>query len=112
MSSSVSLIFIGHPEWLTDDRFVSPYRFVATARGGHPPCRREWAAGRSRLEVCEALSGAGIAAGPCVRAEELVGDAHVNARHMLVGINRTGRCRPTGAGAGQPGGDRGPLRGR
>ena len=39
--------------------------------------------------MCKALSEAGIAAGPCARAEELVGDAHVTARHMLVGIDRT-----------------------
>ena len=39
--------------------------------------------------MCAALSEAGIAAGPSVRAEELVADAHVTARQMLVGIKRT-----------------------
>jgi crotonobetainyl-CoA:carnitine CoA-transferase CaiB-like acyl-CoA transferase len=80
---------IGHPEWLTDERFATPYGWVQQLDDVIRPAIEQWAAGRSRLEVCEALSRAGIAAGPCARAEELVGDAHVNARHMLVGINRT-----------------------
>ena len=80
---------IGHPEWLTDERFATPYGWVQELDDVIRPAIEKWAAGRSRLEVCEALSQAGIAAGPCVRAEELVDDGHVNARHMLVGINRT-----------------------
>jgi len=80
---------IGHPEWLADERFASPYGWVQQLEGVIRPAVEQWAAGRTRLEACEALSRAGIAAGPCVRAEELVDDAHVDARRMLVGLNRT-----------------------
>jgi len=80
---------IGHPEWLSDERFASPYGWVHHLEDVIRPAVEGWAAGRSRLEVCHALGEAGIAAGPCTRAEELVGDAHVDARHMLVGMQRT-----------------------
>ena len=41
------------------------------------------------MEACEAMSGAGIAAGPCTRDEELVRDPHVELRNMLVEMPRT-----------------------
>jgi crotonobetainyl-CoA:carnitine CoA-transferase CaiB-like acyl-CoA transferase len=80
---------VGHPEWVTDERFDTPYGWVQHLEDVIRPAVEKWAAGRSRLEVCKALSEAGIAAGPCTRAEELVADGHVAARHMLVGIDRT-----------------------
>jgi crotonobetainyl-CoA:carnitine CoA-transferase CaiB-like acyl-CoA transferase len=42
----------------------------------------------SRLEVCQTLAGAGLAAGPCLRDEELPSDPHVRSHGMLVGIER------------------------
>jgi formyl-CoA transferase len=80
---------VGHTEWIGDKRFDSPYGWVAHLEDVIRPAIEGWAAGRTRLEVCHALSQAGIAAGPCVRADELVADQHVAARHMLVGIQRT-----------------------
>jgi crotonobetainyl-CoA:carnitine CoA-transferase CaiB-like acyl-CoA transferase len=80
---------VGHPEWISDERFSTPYGWVQHLEDVIRPAVEKWAGGWSRLEVCEALSQAGIAAGPCARAEELVADPHVTARHMLVGINRT-----------------------
>ncbi len=80
---------IGHPEWITDERFATPYGWVQHLDETIRPAIEKWAAGRSRQAVCEALSEAGIAAGPCARAEELVADPHVTARRMLVGIKRT-----------------------
>ena len=80
---------VGHPEWLDDERFETPYGWFQHLEDVIRPAVENWAAGRTRLEVCQALSEAGIAAGPCVRAEELVADSHVEARQMLVGIDRT-----------------------
>ncbi len=80
---------VGHPEWITDERFATPYGWVQHLDEVIRPAIENWAGGRSRREVCEALSEAGIAAGPCARAEELVADPHVTARQMLVGIRRT-----------------------
>lgn len=80
---------VGHPEWVTDERFATPYGWVQHLEDVIRPAVEKWAGERNRLDVCKALSEAGIAAGPCARAEELVSDPHVAARHMLVGINRT-----------------------
>jgi crotonobetainyl-CoA:carnitine CoA-transferase CaiB-like acyl-CoA transferase len=80
---------VGRPEWVTDERFATPYGWVQHLEDVIRPAVEKWAGKRNRLEVCKALSEAGIAAGPCARAEELVADPHVDARHMLVGIERT-----------------------
>jgi crotonobetainyl-CoA:carnitine CoA-transferase CaiB-like acyl-CoA transferase len=80
---------VDHSEWLSDERFKTPYGWVQHLEDVIRPAVEKWAAEQSRLEACEALGQAGIAAGPCARAEELVADAHVAARHMLVGIERT-----------------------
>src|SRR5690606_8371594 len=48
-----------------------------------------WAAGRTRLEACSALSAAGIAAGPCLTDDEVVHDPHLAARAMLVEVPRS-----------------------
>ena len=53
------------------------------------PAVEAWAADKTRLEACAALSAAGIAAGPCYRDDEVVADEHVAARHMLVAMPRT-----------------------
>ncbi len=53
------------------------------------PAIEGWAADKTRLQACEALSAAGIAAGPCVTDDEVVADPHVAARSMLVEVPRT-----------------------
>jgi crotonobetainyl-CoA:carnitine CoA-transferase CaiB-like acyl-CoA transferase len=80
---------IGHPEWVGDGRFADRQGWVDQLDPVIRPAVEGWAAGRSRMEVCAALSEAGIAAGPCARAEELVSDPHVEARRMLVGLDRS-----------------------
>jgi crotonobetainyl-CoA:carnitine CoA-transferase CaiB-like acyl-CoA transferase len=49
-----------------------------------------WAAGRTRTEAAAALGAAGLAAGPCLTPPEVIADAHVAARHMLVEVPRPG----------------------
>jgi crotonobetainyl-CoA:carnitine CoA-transferase CaiB-like acyl-CoA transferase len=48
-----------------------------------------WASSRTRMEVCDELGRAGVAAAPCLRAGEVVHDPHVAARDMLVEMRRT-----------------------
>ena len=55
---------IGHPEWVTDERFGTPYGWVQHLDDVIRPAVEKWAGERNRLEVCRALSEAGIAAGP------------------------------------------------
>jgi formyl-CoA transferase len=80
---------VGHPEWVGDERFDDRQGWVDHLDSIIRPAVEGWAAGKSRMEACESLSQAGIAAGPCAKDEELVSDPHVAARGMLVGIERT-----------------------
>jgi formyl-CoA transferase len=80
---------VGEPSWTTDARFADRSGWVEHLDTVIRPVVERWAAGRTRLEVCEALSQAGIAAGPCFRDDEVVHDPHVAARHMLVEMPRT-----------------------
>ena len=78
---------IGKPEWVDDERF-------ATRAGWreHMDVIREavgsWAGDKSNVEACFALSAAGIAAGPCLTAQQVIDDPHVNARNMQVAMPR------------------------
>ncbi len=82
-------VIIGHPEWVTEPRFADRQGWVDHLESVIRPAIETWAGPRTRLEVCEALSAAGLAAGPCALGEEVVADPHVAARQMLVGIART-----------------------
>ncbi len=79
---------IGTPEWVDDPRF-------ATRAGWreHMHVIREavgaWASDKSNVEACFALSAAGIAAGPCLTAQQVIDDPHVNARNMQVAMPRS-----------------------
>ena len=79
---------VGHPEWVTDSRFAtrSGWReHIETIRAGVG----EWAASMTNIEACRALSSAGVAAGPCLSAQQVISDPHVAARNMLVEMPRT-----------------------
>ena len=80
---------IGHPEWATDERFATRQGWLDHLDDVLRPAIEEWAASRTKLEVCEQLGAAGIAAGPCFVDEEVVADPHVAARSMLVEVPRT-----------------------
>ena len=80
---------VGHPEWVDDPRFATRAGWRAEMETTLRPAIEGWASTRSRLDACAALSAAGIAAGPCYDAPEVIGDPHVAARHMLVEMPRT-----------------------
>ncbi len=80
---------VGQPGWVDDPRFASRQGWVDHLEDVIRPAVEGWAAGMTRLEACEALSTAGIAAGPCRRDDEVVHDPHVAARNMLVEMPRT-----------------------
>jgi formyl-CoA transferase len=79
---------IGHPEWASDARFETRQGWVDHMDDVLRPAIEAWAAGMSKVEACEALGAAGIAAGPCFSDEEVVHDAHVANRNMLVAMPR------------------------
>jgi crotonobetainyl-CoA:carnitine CoA-transferase CaiB-like acyl-CoA transferase len=81
--------FIGHPEWASDPRFATRQGWVDHLEEVLRPAIEGWAASLTKLEACEALAAAGIAAGPCLTDEEVVQDPHVGARDMLVEMPRS-----------------------
>ncbi len=78
---------VGRSEWLNDDRFSTRAGWrehIEVIRHGVGA----WAANRTSVEACDALAAAGVAAGPCLTAAQVVADPHVAARHMLVEMPR------------------------
>ena len=80
---------IGHPEWKDDPRFATRAGWLEQLDGVIRPAVQEWASDKTKIEACDAMGSAGIAAGPCYIDAEVVGDPHVAARHMLVEMPRT-----------------------
>jgi crotonobetainyl-CoA:carnitine CoA-transferase CaiB-like acyl-CoA transferase len=80
---------IGRPEWKTDDRFANRAAWTDLLEPEIRPAVEAWAASRSKLECCDALTKAGLIAGPCFSADEVMADPHLADRHMLVAMDRT-----------------------
>jgi crotonobetainyl-CoA:carnitine CoA-transferase CaiB-like acyl-CoA transferase len=80
--------FVGHPEWVSDPRFASRQGWVDHLEGVLRPAIEGWAASLTKVEACQALAAAGIPAGPCFEAEDVVHDSHLAARDMLVEMPR------------------------
>jgi len=80
---------IGRSEWVDDSRLAD-----RTGWGEHlediiRPGIEGWAAGRTKMEAAKELMAAGVAAGPCLEAGEVITDPHIAARNMLVTMERT-----------------------
>jgi crotonobetainyl-CoA:carnitine CoA-transferase CaiB-like acyl-CoA transferase len=80
---------IGREEWLDDPRFADRQGWGDHLETDIRPALEAWLSTRTRLEATEELSAAGIAAGPCATAPEVIADPHVAARDMLVEMPRT-----------------------
>jgi crotonobetainyl-CoA:carnitine CoA-transferase CaiB-like acyl-CoA transferase len=79
---------LGQEEWLTDERFANRFGWYDHWDDVIRPALEGWAEDLSILEAASALADAGIAAAPCFHPEDIVQDAHVEARGMLVQIPR------------------------
>ncbi|MCU1396712.1 MAG: putative acyl-CoA transferase/carnitine dehydratase [Ilumatobacteraceae bacterium] len=78
---------IGKPEWTSDPRFATRPLWrqnIEHIRAGV----YEWASSMTNIEACQALAKAGVAAGPCLSAQQVIDDPHVAAHHMLVEMPR------------------------
>jgi len=80
---------IGHPEWTDDPAFATRQGWVDHLEDRLRPAIEGWASSMTKLEACQALGAAGLAAGPCLSDEEVVTDPHLAARSMLVELPRT-----------------------
>lgn len=79
---------VGHPEWLTDERLATRAGWRTHMDDVLRPGVNEWAASMGNVEACMALAAAGVAAGPCLTAQQVIDDPHVAARNMLIEIPR------------------------
>jgi crotonobetainyl-CoA:carnitine CoA-transferase CaiB-like acyl-CoA transferase len=75
---------VGRPDWLTDDRLATPPQWREHLEDLIRPGIEAWAAGMTKLEAARALTDAGVAAGPCNAAPDVIADPQVARRHMLV----------------------------
>jgi crotonobetainyl-CoA:carnitine CoA-transferase CaiB-like acyl-CoA transferase len=81
------------PEWKHDPRFAERTGWDLHLDTVIRPALEEWAATMTKREAAAALSAAGLAVGPVHEAAEVVADPHLQARHMLVELER-----PDGSG--------------
>jgi formyl-CoA transferase len=79
---------VGHDEWLTDERLSTRAGWRTHMDEVIRPALAEWAKDMTNLEACQALSAAGVAAGPCFTAPQVIADPHVAVRNMLVELPR------------------------
>jgi formyl-CoA transferase len=80
---------VGRPEWLEDERLRTGPQWREHLEDLLRPGVEAWAADKSKLDACRLLTAAGVAAGPCYDAADVIADPQVAARHMLVEIPRT-----------------------
>ena len=80
---------IGRPEWAADPRLATRQGWVDRLEDMLRPAIEKWAAGMTKLEACQRLGAAGLAAGPCLADAEVAADPHLAARSMLVELPRT-----------------------
>jgi formyl-CoA transferase len=79
---------IGKPEWLSDERLSTRAGWRENIDTILRPGVKQWAADKTNIEACKALADAGVAAGPCLTAQQVIDDPHVAARNMLMEIPR------------------------
>jgi crotonobetainyl-CoA:carnitine CoA-transferase CaiB-like acyl-CoA transferase len=79
---------LGTESWLTDERFANRQGWRDHLDTVIRPAVEKWASDKTKVEACDALANAGIAAGPCFNAEEVIHDEHVANRNMLVAMDR------------------------
>jgi crotonobetainyl-CoA:carnitine CoA-transferase CaiB-like acyl-CoA transferase len=84
---------LGRPEWKADTRFAQRSGWDIHLESVIRPAVEAWAGDKTKREAAAALSEAGLAVGPVHEAAEVVADAHLHARHMLVEMTR-----PDGSG--------------
>lgn len=79
---------VSKPEWLTDERLSTRAGWREHIEDILRPGVKAWAADKTSIEACKALADAGVAAGPCLTAQQVIDDPHVAARNMLMEIPR------------------------
>ena len=77
---------VGHPEWADDERFATRAGWGEHFLDVLKPGIEAWAARITKREAAERLTAAGVAAGPCLVAHEVLEDPHLRGRDMLTDL--------------------------
>ena len=80
---------IGAEWWLTDERLANRSLWFQNTDSVIRPTFEAWASQYTRLEACDLMGKAGIAAGPVAHPDEIPTDPHVVARNMVTQLERT-----------------------
>ncbi|NUP32414.1 MAG: CoA transferase [Streptomycetaceae bacterium] len=80
---------VGHPEWVDDPRLAGPQDWFNHIEDVIRPGIENWAADKTRLEACAALSAVGVASGPVYNPGDVIDDDHIKNRNMIVEMSRT-----------------------
>lgn len=80
---------IGRADWLDDPRFATRDGWLEHLEDEIRPAVERWLSTRTKLAAAQALTDAGIVAGPSNSAPDVIADPHVAARNMLVAMPRT-----------------------
>jgi len=85
---------VGQPGWVSDPRLATRQGWMDHLESVLRPAIERWASDKTREEASATLASAGIAAGPCLRDDELTSDPHIVEHRMLVGIARPDGAEP------------------
>jgi crotonobetainyl-CoA:carnitine CoA-transferase CaiB-like acyl-CoA transferase len=80
---------IGKPEWLSDERFSTPWGWQDHLDDVLRPGIEAWSTQRTKMEASRALAESGVVAAPCYSGDEMVQDPHIKMRRMLIEVDRT-----------------------
>lgn len=78
---------IGHPEWCDDPRLATRQGWGDHLDDVIRPGIEAWAATRTKSQAAAELMRAGAAAGPCQTSDDVLEDAHLHRRRMLVAVD-------------------------
>jgi crotonobetainyl-CoA:carnitine CoA-transferase CaiB-like acyl-CoA transferase len=79
---------VGHPDWLEDDELATRSGWGANTGAVFRPAIEAWARDLTKLEAAERLCQAGVPAGPCHTADDVVADRHLRDRDMVLEVER------------------------
>jgi crotonobetainyl-CoA:carnitine CoA-transferase CaiB-like acyl-CoA transferase len=80
---------VGRPEWVDDPRLATRVGWGEHLEDVLRPGIEAWASAHTKMAAVALLTAAGVAAGPCLEAREVMSEPHLAARNMLVALERT-----------------------
>jgi formyl-CoA transferase len=80
---------VGRPEWIDDPRLATRDGWGTHLEDVLRPGIEAWAASLSKREAAALLTAEGVAAGPCLESHDVMTEPHLQARDMLVALERT-----------------------